>query len=112
MATGSEIHITLEAAQKLASAGVEVRVVSMPCWNFFDRQSEEYRESVLPGEVRKRIAVETGGSIGWERYVGLDGAVIGMTDFGASAPIEVLMEKFGFTSEHIVNTAMRLLQKG
>ena len=105
------MHIALEAGEKLAQSGVKARVVSMPCWSFFDNQPEEYRESVLPSEVRMRVAVEAGASMGWERYVGLDGAVIGMKTFGASAPGEILMEKFGFTSDHIVETARGMLKR-
>ena len=101
--TGTEVHIALEAGKRLASEGVRVRVVSMPCWELFDRQPAEYREIVLPSSVRVRVAVEAGIRQGWERYVGLDGAVVGLDRFGASAPANVLYEKFGITAENIVN---------
>ncbi|MDP6438815.1 MAG: transketolase [Candidatus Brocadiia bacterium] len=107
--TGSETHIALEAGRKLAADGVNASVVSMPSWELFDRQDEDYRESVLPSSVRARVAVEAGTRIGWEHYVGLDGAVIGMDGFGASAPYEVLYEKFGFTSEHVAQVARGLI---
>ena len=81
----------------------------MPSWELFDWQDEDYRESVLPSSVRARVAVEAGTRIGWEHYVGLDGAVIGMDGFGASAPYEVLYEKFGFTSEHVAQVARGLI---
>lgn len=111
IATGSEVHITLEAGKKLAAEGVSVRVVSMPSWELFENASPEYREKVLLPDVTARIAVEAGISMGWERYVGSRGAVIGMKGFGASAPGETLMEKFGFTPDHIVQTAMKLLKR-
>src|SRR5690606_13187451 len=102
---------TLEAGKKLAAEGVSVRVVSMPSWELFENASPEYREKVLLPDVTARIAVEAGISMGWERYVGSRGAVIGMKGFGASAPGETLMEKFGFTPDHIVQTAMKLLKR-
>ncbi len=107
--TGSEVHIALEAGRKLATENVKVRVVAMPSWELFDRQPADYRESVLPSEVRARVAVEAGITLGWERYVGLDGAVIGMDSFGASAPGPVLYEKFGITAENVANQAKALL---
>jgi transketolase len=87
----------------LADQGVAVRVVSMPCTNVFDAQPIEYRESVLPGWCRKRVAVEAGVSDFWRKYVGLDGAVVGIDAFGASAPAEALFRHFGFTVEHVVD---------
>jgi transketolase len=107
--TGSETHISLEAGKKLAAEDVKVRVVSMPSWELFDRQPADYRESVLPSAVRARVAVEAGIKLGWERYVGLDGAVVGMDGFGASAPGKVLYEKFGITAENVVARAKVLL---
>jgi transketolase len=108
--TGSETHIALAAGKRLVAEGVKVRVVSMPSWELFDRQPADYRESVLPPDVRARVAVEAGAKLGWERYVGLDGAVVGMEGFGASAPAEVLYEKFGITAEKVVAQAKALLQ--
>ncbi|MBN2297784.1 MAG: transketolase [Deltaproteobacteria bacterium] len=109
MATGSEVHIALEAGRRLAAAGTAVRVVSMPSWEIFDRQNALYRQEVLPGEIRSRVAVEAGITLGWEHYVGLDGAVVGMKGFGASAPASVLFEKFGITAEHVVEAAQGVL---
>jgi transketolase len=107
--TGSEVHIVLDAGQQLAEEGVKVRVVSMPSWELFDRQPADYRESVLPSAVRARVAVEAGMKLGWEHYVGLEGAVVGMESFGASAPAGVLYEEFGITAENVVGQAKALL---
>ncbi|MHB9024221.1 MAG: transketolase [Armatimonadota bacterium] len=109
IATGSEVHITLQAGEELAKDGIRVRVVSMPCWRLFDAQPPEYRERVLPNAVRKRVAVEAGAMLGWEHYVGLDGAIVGLERFGTSAPGEVALEKLGFTVDHIVEVAKGLL---
>jgi transketolase len=110
--TGSEVHIALEAGQQLAERRISVRVVSMPSWELFDQQTQEYRDQVLPPGVRARVAVEAGTTVGWERYVGLDGAAIGIDHFGASAPATVLFEQFGFTAAHVLEEALRLLGKG
>jgi transketolase len=109
--TGSETHLALEAGQKLAAEGIAVRVVALPSWELFDRQPAEYRESVLPSSVRARLAVEAGIATGWEHYVGLDGAVVGMHTFGASAPGPVAMEKFGFTVGNIIVQARAVLKR-
>ena len=111
MATGSEVAMTLDAARKLAQEGIRVRVVSLPSWEIFDRQPQEYRNKVLPSNVRARLAVEAGIKLGWEHYIGLEGKVIGMDTFGASAPGPVLYEKFGFTSANIATAAKKLLNK-
>jgi transketolase len=108
--TGSEVHVTLQAAKKLASEGTHVRVISMPSWELFDSQSDDYRNSVLPPSVRLRVSVEAAAKIGWEHYVGLDGKIIGLDHFGASAPGEILFEKFGITPEHVAAAAKELLQ--
>ena len=105
IATGSEVGLAMQAAEKL---GRNVRVVSMPSTDTFDRQSAEYRESVLPKACRKRVAIEAGVTDFWRKYVGLDGAVVGIDSFGASAPIEALMPHFGFTVENVVATAKSL----
>jgi len=102
MATGSEVALCLEAYEQLAAEGIKARVVSMTCWELFDRQPAEYRNSVLPPQVTRRLAVEAGVKQGWERYLGLEGRFIGMCGFGASAPAKVLMEHFGFTVENVV----------
>ena len=111
IATGSELHLALAAARKLAAEAIRVRVVSLPSWDIFDAQPAEYRERVLPPSVKARIAVETGVKLGWEHYTGLDGAVIGMESFGASAPAAVLYEQFGFTVDRIADSARYLLKK-
>jgi len=109
--TGSETHIALAAGRTLAGQGLAARVVSLPSWELFDRQPAAYRESVLPRAVRARVAVEAGVRVGWERYVGLDGAVVGMDGFGASAPYETLYERFGITEEAVVEAAHRLIRR-
>jgi transketolase len=109
IASGSEVSLALEAHQKLVVEGIAARVVSMPSWDLFERQPQTYREEVLPPQVTARLAIEAAAPLGWERYVGLKGAVIGMRRFGASAPYKVLAEKFGFTSENAVKQARQLL---
>ena len=108
--TGSETHIALEAGKKLAAEGISVSVVSLPSWELFDGQPQDYRDSVLPPGVKARVAVEAGIKLGWEHYVGLEGTVIGMDSFGASAPASVLYEKFGITVERVVQAAKDLLE--
>jgi transketolase len=100
--TGSELQLAVEAQEKLAAEGVKARVVSMPCWDLFDEQSAEYKESVLPSAVRARVAVEAGTPIGWERYVGLEGRVVAQKQFGASGPAKDVFKHFGFTVENVV----------
>jgi transketolase len=107
--SGSEVHIALQARQQLADKGVSARVVSMPSWELFEKTSQDYRDQVLPPDVTARIAVEAGVPMGWGNYVGDRGAVMGIARFGASAPGEVLMEKFGFTAENLVHKAMAML---
>jgi len=102
IATGSEVALAMDAMKQLATTGVKARVVSMPCADVFDRQPIEWREGVLPSWCRKRVAIEAGVSDFWRKYVGLDGAVIGMDTFGASAPAEALFPYFGFTAEHVI----------
>ncbi|MBN2163444.1 MAG: transketolase [Pontiellaceae bacterium] len=109
IATGSEVEMTLAAAQKLGEEGKNVRVVSMPSWELFEKQDAEYQNSVIPNDVPKRMAVEAGTSFGWERYVGRCGALITKSDFGASGPFKVLQEKFGFTADNIYSKAAELL---
>lgn len=103
--TGSELQLALEAQCRLAGEGVKARVVSMPCWDLFEDQSAEYKESVLPSAVRARVAVEAGIPIGWERYVGLEGRVVGQKQFGASGPANEVFKHFGFTSDAVVKQA-------
>jgi len=109
IATGSEVAMTLDAARKLAGENIKVRIVSLPSWEIFDRQTQEYRNQVLPTQVSARISVEAGIKLGWEHYVGLKGKIIGMESFGASAPGPVLYEKFGFTAARIIAAAKELL---
>jgi transketolase len=109
--TGSEVHLCIEASVKLAAEGIKVRVVSLPCWELFDKQPPEYRESVLPASVKARVSVEMGGVFGWERYIGTTGAAVGMRSFGASAPLKDLLKYFGFTTEAVVLAAKKLLGK-
>jgi transketolase len=100
--TGSEVHLCIQAYEQLAAEGAKVRVVSMPSWELFDLQPEEYRARVLPPAVRARVSVEQASTFGWERFVGTDGAIIGMNTFGASAPLKDVQRKFGFTPDAIV----------
>lgn len=109
IATGAEVHITLRAQQILADRGVPARVVSMPSWDLFDEKPAAYKKRVLPPSVKNRIAVEAGISMGWERYVGPNGAIIGIDGFGASAPGGTVLEKYGLTAEKIVATALGML---
>ncbi|OCO82095.1 transketolase, partial [Serratia marcescens] len=110
IATGSEVGITVEAADKLTAAGRKVRVVSMPSTDAFDKQDAAYRESVLPAAVTARVAVEAGIADYWYKYVGLNGAIVGMTTFGESAPAEQLFAEFGFTVDNVVAKAQALLK--
>ena len=105
MSTGSEVQLCMGAYEKLAADGVRARVVSMPCWELFEKQSPEYRAEVLPPAVRARVAVEAGATLGWSRYVGDDGEVVGRDDFGASAPLKDVMTHFGFTIDNVVAKA-------
>jgi transketolase len=109
IATGSEVGLIHEAAQKLAEDGHGLRVVSMPSWALFEKQSEAYRESILPKAVKRRLAVEAGTSLGWERYVGSTGKVISLEHYGASSPGKVNFEKLGFTVENVIKQAKELL---
>jgi transketolase len=109
MATGSEVQLALEGRDELEADGIGTRVVSMPCWELFDRQPPEYRDQVLPRDVRARVAIEQASTLGWDRYVGDGGAVIGMHTFGASAPLKQLLTNFGFTPEHLSQVARELV---
>ncbi len=107
--TGSELHLCVEAAKELTNQGKKIRVVSMPCVELFEEQSDSYKEEVLPSNVRKRIVVEAAETFGWHKYIGLDGESVTMSSFGASAPGGTCMEKFGFTVENVLNKAKTLL---
>jgi transketolase len=108
--TGSEVHIVLEAKSLLNEKGIAVRVVSMPSWELFEKTSQKYKDRVLLPDVPVRLAVEAGSPMGWCRYVGAGGDVIGIDGFGASAPGNIMMEKYGFTADHIVEKAQMLLK--
>ena len=111
LASGSEVTLCLAAAQQLSAAGITARVVSMPSWELFERQPQTYRETVIPPTVTARVCVEQASTFGWERYAGLTGEIIGMTSFGASAPLKDLQKKFGFTVDLVVAAARRQVQK-
>ncbi|MES3094544.1 transketolase [Sphingomonas aerolata] len=110
IATGSEVSLAVDAHEKLVADGVKSRVVSMPSWYRYELQDAAYKESVLPRGVRARVAIEMAGSIGWDRYVGLDGATVTMSTFGASAPLAKLQDKFGFTVDNVVKVARQVME--
>lgn len=110
IASGSEVSLVMEAKEKLGEKGISARVVSMPSWELFEKTGQEYKDEVLPPDIPVRLGVEAGVPMGWERYVGAKGGVIGMSRFGASAPGGVLMEKFGFTADNVVRKAEELLK--
>ena len=107
IASGSEVELALKAAPVLEEKGIRTQVVSMPCTELFDAQSDEYKESVLPKAVRARVSIEAASSFGWQKYTGLDGANVSLDTFGASAPAGKLFELFGFTVQNVVDTAIR-----
>lgn len=111
MASGSEVEQAVAAAALLKQEGIDASVISMPSMELFEKQSEEYKQSVLPKEVRARVAVEAASSQSWYRYIGLDGAAVCLDHFGASAPAKVLFEKFGFTAEHVAETVKAVMNK-
>ena len=111
MATGSEVELIYKAWDILQEKGIDARVISMPSWEIFEEQSDEYKESVIPMSVRKRVAVEAAGDFGWHKYVGLDGEVISMNGYGASAPAGKLFEKYGFTVDNVVDTVIRVVNR-
>ena len=109
MASGSEVEQCMGAQELLKAEGVKARVISMPSFELFEAQSDEYKESILPANVRARVAVEAAATFGWHKYVGLDGAVIGLDHFGASAPYKLLFQEFGFTAENVAATAKKVI---
>ncbi|EPD53235.1 transketolase [Paenisporosarcina sp. FSL H8-0542] len=111
LATGSEVSLAVDAQQLLAEEGIDVAVISMPSWDRFEQQDAEYKNSVLPKTVKKRLAIEMGVSFGWERYTGDEGSVLGIDRFGASAPGEIVMKEFGFSKENVVARVKSLLNK-
>ncbi len=112
IATGSELQLAVAAASALEGDGIRARVVSLPCWETFDLQDGAYRDTVLPPSVRKRVSVEIGVSLGWERWVGDEGAIIGLDHFGASAPAGTIFEHFGFTADRVADVARRVVREG
>jgi transketolase len=110
VATGSEVQLALEAARTLAKSGTRARVVSMPSWELFAKQSAEYRDSLLPVNV-PTLAIEAGATLGWYKWVGRTGDIIGLDHFGASAPGEIVMEKLGFTVDNVVQRALKLVHR-
>lgn len=110
IASGSELHVAVDARERLEGEGVPTRVVSLPSWHLFSRQSSEYREEVLPPAVEARISVEAGATLGWERWIGLRGVAVGLDDFGASAPSEVLFQELGLTADEVVQRARALVR--
>jgi len=109
ISSGSEVHLAHEAYKRLTAEGVRARVVSIPCWRLFDEQDATYRENVLPAAVTARVSIEAGSPLGWDKYVGLNGTVIGLDHFGASAPCETLYKEFGLTPEAVVDAAKKLI---
>ena len=112
IASGSEVSVCVKAHEELLAEGIRSRVVSMPSWDIFEKQTQEYQDSVLPPDVMARVAVEQASTLGWERYVGRSGRIIGMKTFGASAPLKELQRKFGFEPERVTQIARELLGKG
>jgi transketolase len=110
--TGSEVQLCVQAHEQLVAEGLNVRVVSMPCWELFEQQSQEYKDIVLPPDVVNRVAVEQASTFGWERYTGRTGRIIGMKTFGASAPLKALQDKFGFTPEKVVSAVKEQIARG
>jgi transketolase len=111
IATGSDVALAVEAYEELSAEGVRARVVSLPSFELFDRQPEEYREGVLPSAVTARVSIEEASTLGWDRYVGPAGETIGMHTFGSSAPLKDVLTKFGFTPERVVETAREVLAR-
>src|SRR5262249_28663254 len=111
LATGSEVPLCVEAYERLTTEGIKARVVSMPSWELFDDQPQDYRDGVLPPAVTARVSVEQASAFGWAKYVGTTGASISMRSFGASAPLKDLLKKFGFTAEHVVAAAKEQLAR-
>ena len=109
IATGSEVQLAVAAQKALAEQGIQVRVISMPSWDLFDKQDKAYRDSVILPEVKARLAIEMGHPFGWDRYVGDGGSVLGISTFGASAPGDRVMKEYGFTVENVVSKVKELL---
>ena len=111
IASGSEVALAIDAHERLISEGIHSRVVSMPSWDLFEQQSQQYRDSVLPPTTTNRVAIEQASALGWDRYVGTKGEVVGMHTFGASAPLKELQKKFGFEPDRVVAIAKAMLRR-
>jgi transketolase len=111
LATGSEVSLCVDAYEQLKNEGIKARVVSMPSWELFEHQSQEYQDSVLPPSVTARVGVEQAETLGWHRFTGTDGHIIGMKTFGASAPLKELQKKFGFTPDQVVSAAKAQVER-
>ena len=109
IATGSEVALALGAHEQLISDGVRSRVVSLPCWELFERQEQSYQDEVLPPGIQARVSIEEASTLGWDRFVGPEGAKIGMHTFGSSAPLKDVQTKFGFTPDKVAETAKEVL---
>ena len=109
IATGSELHLAMAARAELTSEGIRTRVVSLPTWDRFGAQPKAYRDAVLPPSHTKRVSIEAGVSLGWDRWVGTEGAIIALDRFGASAPAPKLFEAFGFTAAHVAQVARQVM---
>jgi transketolase len=107
LASGSEVGVALDAAEKLAAENIAAQVVSMPCWELFEKQSQEYKDSVIPPAIKARVGIEAGIELGWNKWIGDNGVFIGMSSFGASAPAKVCFEKFGITADNVVQAAKK-----
>jgi transketolase len=112
VATGSEVQLAVAAAESLEAEGIATRVVSLPCWEAFEAQDAAYRESVLPAAAKKRVAVEIGVSLGWERWAGDEGAIVALDHFGTSAPAGTILEEFGFTADAVAAVGRRVVREG
>jgi transketolase len=111
IATGSEVSLALAAHEELTAEGVRSRVVSLPCWELFDRQDKAYRDEVLPPRVRARVSVEEASTLGWDRWIGPEGAMVGMHTFGSSAPLKDVMNEFGFTPDKVAEAARGAIER-
>ncbi len=109
LASGSEVSVALEAAEKLAAKKIATHVVSMPCWKLFEKQDKKYRDSVLPPDVKARVGIEAGVEQGWSKWLGDKGIFIGMSSFGASAPAKICFEKFGITTENVIKAVKKTM---
>jgi transketolase len=111
IATGSEVALALAAHEELLAAGTRSRVVSLPCWELFDRQEQAYRDEVLPPAIRARVSVEEASTFGWDRWIGPEGAKVGMHTFGSSAPLKDVMNEFGFTPDKVAEAARGAIER-